>query len=96
LNLHDVTLFSLAGDGEMCKDLAAMDWDMLEERFVALRQARVLVADYDLLRRDFAELHVRKKVSDYEIHCLIDYIFFFLSSFDRFYSSTHYLGSDSS
>lgn len=42
----------------MCKDLAAMDYDMIEENFVALKQAHVLVADYDLLRKDFAELKV--------------------------------------
>lgn len=42
----------------MHKDLAYMDYDMIEDKWSKLRQAKVLVADYDLIRRDFSFLTV--------------------------------------
>src|SRR5690349_6791154 len=41
------------GSGEMCKDLGSMDYDYLEDNFYHLKQAKVLVADYSILKRDF-------------------------------------------
>ncbi|KAH3762725.1 hypothetical protein Pelo_5429 [Pelomyxa schiedti] len=43
------------GDGEMNKDLSFSDFDVFEDRFARLKQSRVLLADYTLLRHDFPQ-----------------------------------------
>lgn len=42
----------------MNKDLSFMDYDAIEDNWTKLKQAKVLVADYDLIRNDFPSLKV--------------------------------------
>ena len=46
-----------SGDGEMNKDLAFMDYDTLEDNFYHIKNSKVLLADYGLLKKDFPTLN---------------------------------------
>eukprot|EP01127_Copromyxa_protea_P005652 TRINITY_DN1551_c0_g1_i3.p1 TRINITY_DN1551_c0_g1~~TRINITY_DN1551_c0_g1_i3.p1 ORF type:complete len:558 (+),score=100.24 TRINITY_DN1551_c0_g1_i3:29-1702(+) len=50
--------FWKSGEGEMDKDLAFSDYDALEDKWCKLKQAKVLVADYELIRNDFPDLKI--------------------------------------
>lgn len=57
--------FWKSGEGDMSKDLAMMDYDALEDGWIKLKKASVLVADYQLIKHDFPEL---KEKTDLEIN----------------------------
>jgi hypothetical protein len=40
---------------EVNKDIGDQDFDSLEDNFMFLKKAKVVCADYELLRRDFKE-----------------------------------------
>jgi len=40
----------------MHKDNSYEDFDILEDKFLKLNQAKVVTADYELLRKDFGSL----------------------------------------
>lgn len=47
------------------QDISFSDYDMFEDRFVKLKNSRVICADYSLLRRDFP--HICTQMSEQEI-----------------------------